>query len=450
MSRVEKPLGFNEILRKHASEVVGLLPSYGVVDAKGRYLHWNQFKRRLPSSINREAAWGAVKIARNGVLRDSSLLSEHGLPFRFFIPDSCHRTLHEVERLSAKLGQSHADTTAAESRRYLVDSLMMEEAISSAQLEGAATTRQVAKEMLSNDRPPQSDDELMILNNYLLMRAAKHEKNSDLTIDLICQFHQTATIGIKEDQVNPGQIRERNNIYVANSRGDVAHQPPAADALPERLQSLCDFANEKHDGSDGRMFIHPVVKAIILHFMLGYEHPFVDGNGRTARCLFYWFMLKSGYWAFEYISISSLLKNAPVKYGESFVYTETDDMDLTYFIVYQLEIIERAISEFISYIDGRKKEFYELMEWLEVTGIHKKLNYRQGHLLKKALRSPGRAFTAKEVTHDYDVSDGTARGDLERLVKLKVLGKIKDGKTYLYISRDDAAEAIRRISVKQS
>ncbi|MDY0191671.1 MAG: Fic family protein [Desulfuromonas sp.] len=449
MARVEKPLNFNEILKLHGTEVFNLLPSYGVVDEKGRYLHWNQFKRRLPAGINRVAAWGAVKLARVGVLRESGLFSEQDLPFRFFIPDSCHRTLHEVERLSARLGHSHADTTAAENRRYLVDSLMMEEAISSAQLEGAATTRQDAKEMLANDRPPRSDDEMMVVNNYLLMRAAKYEKQSELTIDLICHFHQIATTGIKEDQVNPGHIRERNNIYVASSSGDVAHQPPAADTLPERLQALCDFANEAHDGIDGRVFIHPVVKAIILHFMLGYEHPFVDGNGRTARCLFYWFMLKSGYWAFEYISISSLLKNAPIQYGESFIYTETDDMDLTYFIVYHLQIIERAINEFISYIEERRKEFYELMEWLEATGINKKLNYRQGHLLQKALRNPGRIFTAKEVTHDYDISDGTARTDLELLVKLKVLGKIKDGKTFLYISRDDAAEAIRRISARQ-
>ena len=447
MAKIEKPLNLKEILDKHALEASALLSSYGVVDAKGRYLHWNQFKRRLPAGTNRHAAWGAVKIARSGVLRDAGLVSEQGAPFQFFIPDSCHKTLHDVEQLNGRLGQSDAHTSATENRRYLVNSLMMEEAISSAQLEGAATTRQVAKEMLANERPPRSEDERMILNNYLLMRAAKHEKHSELTIDLICQFHQTATTGIKENVVHPGNIRERDDIYVG-SDNDIAHQPPAAHLLPERLQNLCDFANEAHDGMDGRIFIHPVVKAIILHFMLGYEHLFVDGNGRTARCLFYWFMLKNGYWAFEYISISSLLKEAPVQYGESFIYTETDEMDLTYFIVYQLKIIERAINEFLGYIEERKREFYELMEWLEDTGIQKKLNYRQGHLLKKALRNPGRVFTAKEVTHDYDISDGTARTDLELLVKLKVLGKVKDGKTFLYISRSDAADAIRRMSVR--
>jgi hypothetical protein len=43
------------------------------------------------------------------------------------------------------------------------------------------------------------------------------------------------------------------------------------------------------------VFIHPVMRAITLHFWLAYDHPFCDGNGRTARALFYWSMLKQGY-----------------------------------------------------------------------------------------------------------------------------------------------------------
>lgn len=97
------------------------------------------------------------------------------------------------------------------------------------------------------------------------------------------------------------------------------------------------------------------MKAIILHFMLGYEHPFRDGNGRTARALFYWFMLKSGYWPFEYISISTLLKEAPMQYGRSYVYTETDAFDLTYFVIYQLRVIERAMQAFMTYFEAKGK-----------------------------------------------------------------------------------------------
>lgn len=156
--------------------------------------------------------------------------------------------------------------------------------------------------------------------------------------------------------------------------------------------------------------------------MIGYEHPFNDGNGRTARCLFYWYMLKSGYRAFEYISISALLKQAPVQYGESYLFTETDDFDLTYFIYHQLKIIGRAMDGFLAHIEKKRSELHEVM----------------------GLRNPGRLFVAKEVKNDFDVSEGTARTDLEKLVKLKLLAKVREGKTWCYVARGDAAEQIKK------
>jgi Fic family protein len=80
--------------------------------------------------------------------------------------------------------------------------------------------------------------------------------------------------------------------------------PLANPDLPERMRALCAFANMR-TGVDG--FVHPIVRAIILHFMLAYDHPYVDGNGRTARALFYWSALKDGYWLIEYVSISRII-----------------------------------------------------------------------------------------------------------------------------------------------
>ncbi|WP_205340860.1 Fic family protein [Denitrificimonas caeni] len=443
MSRIKKPLQNKDIASISFERVLPLMRDYGVVDAKGRYLHWHELQRRIPTTVDREAVWAAIKLSRAAVLKSIGLVSESDEHFRLFIPDSCQQVIHRVEQLTAEIGLNRNTLTHTENSRYLVDSLMMEEAISSAQLEGAATTRKIAKEMLETEREPINDDERMVLNNYLLMRQAKYTKDEPLTVDLICQFHETATNGVNAAQVNPGFIRESDDVVVDDGQGDVAHVPPSFVLLPKRLEMLCEFANALHDGQEGRIFIHPMVKAIILHFMIGYEHPFRDGNGRTARCLFYWYMLKNGYWAFEYISISSLLKKAPVQYGESYLYTETDEFDLTYFVVYQMKIIGRAVHDFLGYIEEKRRDYFELMLWLEKTGVNKQLNYRQGQLLRKTLKNPGRVFTAKEVKNDFDVSEGTARSDLDGLVRLRVLAKVKEGKTYLYIARRDAEQGLK-------
>lgn len=448
MAKILKPKPFRVLLKEHAQVVFDLLADFKAVDSKGRYLHWHEFSRRVKSGINKEAAWAAVKIARSSGLKDLSLFSEDQQPFKLYMTDYCHKVIHDIEQLSGRLGGVAGSSAGhGQNTKYLVDSLMMEEAISSAQLEGAATTRKAAKEMLVKEREPQNDDERMILNNYLLMRHAKYNKDQPLSLELICEFHMIATLGVKDEEVTPGRFRETDDIFVGGRDDEVAHQPPKADLLLDRLENLCAFANEAHDGQDGRLFIHPVIKAVILHFMIGYEHPFRDGNGRTARCLFYWFMLKSGYWAFEYISISALLKQAPVQYGESYLFTENDDFDMTYFVLYQLKIIERAVAEFIQYFESKRREFYELMSWLDECGISKTLNYRQGHMLKKIIRNPGRIFISKELIHDYDISENTARKDLEGLVDLKALAKIKEGKSFLYVARSDAAENLRRGNV---
>lgn len=418
----------------------------GTVDAKGRYLHWHDLRRRLPASVDKEAAWVAIKMARQSLLKPVSLSAADGRPFQFCTPDAMAGTLHAIDRLCApSLREGGFDLSSHGQReQYLVETLMMEEAISSAQLEGAATTRQVARDMLIRERSPRTEDERMVFNNYLLMKEAKRARDEPLDLALMFRFHELATHGTVQAGVVPGEPRQNDDVVVVDRDGDVAHQPPPAYQLPARLKAVCRFATEQHDGREGRAFIHPAVKAIILHFMVGYEHPFVDGNGRTARALFYWYMLKTGYWPFEYISISALLKDAPIQYGEAYLFTETDDNDLTYFVVYQLRVIQRAMDAFLEYVRTRRREYLELMDWLADMGIGRRLNHRQGMLLRQALKNPGVGYTAKEVKNLFDVSENTARADLRVLEELEVLVPHKVGKTVEFLARADAAERLKR------
>jgi len=318
----------------------------------------------------------------------------------------------------------------------------MEEAISSSQLEGASTTRRVAKDMLINDRKPKNDDEAMILNNYLLMREIKRLVNEELTIDMILDLHRIATHGNNENGNIAGKFRQSNDIVISDGDDNILHQPPSYELIEERLAKVCEFANTQHLG-DEEIFIHPVIKAIFLHFMIGYEHPFSDGNGRTARSLFYWYMLKSGFDYFEYISISKLLKEAPKQYGMSFVYSEIDDNDLTYFIDYQLDIILRAIDELLQYLEQKSREFEEVNALLDSSSIGAILNFIQKDIVKKAIKNPGRIFTAKEIASDYDKSLNSARKYLNALVEHKILAIIKQGKTKEYIAPSNIQKILK-------
>jgi Fic family protein len=199
---------------------------------------------------------------------------------------------------------------------------------------------------------------------------------------------------------------------------------------------MCAFAN----GATPDNFIHPAVRAVLLHFWLAYDHPFVDGNGRTARALFYWSMLHAGYWLFEFISISTVLRKAPVKYGRSFLYTETDDNDLTYFLLAQAEVMRNAVHELHQYIQRKTDETRQVeaqlqsIEWF---------NHRQIEVIQHALKHPGHKYVIAAHQKAQDIAYQTARTDLMGLAERGILEQRKRGKQLVFVSPNDLAKRLR-------
>jgi len=431
----EFKLGLYDIF---SEENIKYFDNYKEVDGKGKYLYWDKIKYH--AKLNNDdpfVAWYSVKFHRELRQTPVELQNKENLWFTYAMHNSLMSKLYEISEFS----RDGLMPTNSIGNNYLFSSLVIEEAINSSQLEGASTTRKIAKKMIVSEREPKSPDERMIVNNYFLMKEVKKVKNESLTVDMILGFHEIATQGLNENGVIAGETRTDNEIFIGDNDGNNIYQPPKYEEIISRLEQLCDFANRNHAETH---FINPVIKAIILHFMIGYIHPFSDGNGRTARALFYWFMLKNGYDYFEYISISKLLKVAPVKYSKSYLYTEYDDNDLNYFIYYQIDIILRAIDDLRTFIEKKIQEFEDLTYMLRDSSLAEKLNFIQKDIIKKAIKNPGRIFTALEVSADYDISANTSRKYLNELVKNKILIGSKDGRLVTYISPENLNDILKK------
>ncbi|MGB5276844.1 MAG: Fic family protein, partial [Gammaproteobacteria bacterium] len=332
--------------------------------------------------------------------------------------------------------------------RYLVSSLI-EEAITSSQLEGAATTREVAKAMLRSGRSPQDRNERMILNNFHVMQRIRELQDEPLTPELILFMHRIVTEGTLDDPGAEGRLRRANEkISVMDATHTIVlHEPPQAKILPARLQRLCAFANQNDSAEP---FVHPVIRAILLHYMLAYDHPFVDGNGRTARALFYWSMARAGYWLMEYISISRLIKEAPVKYGYAYLYSETDNNDVTYFIIHQLDIIQRAIVALHEYLERKgaeRRSAEKLLRYAPV--LANALNHRQVAILSHALRHPGHDYTVESHRRSHQITPQTARTDLLQLVELNLFEQYKRGRAFVFAAQEDLRQRIEAAAKKK-
>ena len=423
---------------------LGLGPLVG-----GRYFHWDELRHRTPpEGLTHEAWWAGIKIARQGLLKPLPFQDKRRRPILFGMPDPVLRALHEVDwRVGGAVAMDQPVVSGEDRDRYLVSSLI-EEAITSSQLEGATTTHEEAKTMLRSGRKPRDRSELMILNNFRVMERIRELRHEPLSPEVVLAMHRIVSEGTLDDPTAAGRRRRADEkIQVQDrQRAIVLHDPPPAASLPQRFDRLCAFANAKDRDEP---FVHPVIRAILLHYMLGYDHPFVDGNGRTARALFYWSLARSGYWLMEYVSISRLLKQAPTQYGRVYLYSETDDNDTTYFILHQLSVIERAIDALYEYIARKTAEQRSAERLLRhAPGLADQLSHRQVALLTHALKHPGHGYTVESHRRSHRVTLQTARTDLQLLAKFKLLERRKRGRAFLFYAPEDLRARIKSAARK--
>lgn len=409
------------------------------------YLHWDKLRHLdPPEGLTHRQWWAAIKWRRKSSQRELPLTDLEGRPFTYSTPDEVLRLLHHVDQhCSGEIAMPEVVTADEHAqRRYLVNSLM-EEAIRSSQLEGATTSRRVAKELIRSGRPPKDRSEQMIVNNYNALLFMRDHIDDDLTPGLVLELQRILTQDTLDNPDAAGRLQrpdEERIAVVDREDGSVIHQPPPADQLPERLRTMCDFANQKDEGP---AFLHPVVRAVLLHFWVGYDHAFEDGNGRTARALFYWAMKRQGYWLVEYLSISHILQNAPGQYSRAFLLTETDEGDTTYFVLYQLKVIERAVEELHRYLDRKVTEVKRVESLIRDLD---KFNHRQLAVLGECLRDPERAYTFTSHAAEHMVTHETARHDLQQLLGYGLFERRKEGKRFVFFPATDLAARLPEVA----
>jgi Fic family protein len=412
----------------------------------GKYLHWDDaLRREPPEGLSHEAWWASVLLGRNALMQALPLLDKSGKPFKFATPSPVLIDLHHIDRdATGQINSSASEPFHEDPNHYLMSSLI-EEAITSSQLEGASTTRQVAAEMLRAGRKPRDHSEAMIFNNYRAMEHLRSLKKEAITPEQILELHRILTEGTLEDPKDAGRLRKTDDVHVVDARDHtIIHKPPAFAELPKRLERLCIFANADESSLP---FVHPVLRAILLHFMIGYDHPFVDGNGRTARALFYWSLARSGYWLMEYTSISHILRKAPAKYMRAYLYTETDNNDTTYFLLHQLSTIRRAIvalQEYLARKVGEQKETERLLS--ASPKLRSRFNHRQVALLTHALKSPGEGYRVDAHQRSHNVVYQTARNDLLDLHAPGLLEKQKQGNAFVFFAPEDLRERLSALA----
>lgn len=397
------------------------------------YLYWDKVKYII-SEVDGSSLWHATKIIRS---INSKKIQFGKYAFQYRITNKMQELLHQFDMNFGGniLSQS---IIPQENKDYYLINTIMEEAIASSQMEGASTTRKVAKEMLRKQAKPINKSQQMIANNFETIHHIVTNPKKEINDASLKEIHSLIAHKTLDNSHEEGIFRQSDNILVMDGiSGKIAHTPPSYTEINELTQDLYRFFNS----NDSKNFIHPIIKGIIIHFILAYIHPFTDGNGRTARSLVYWYLIKEGYWLTEYLSISRIIARSKRQYEKAFLYTEIDDNDLSYFILYKLNVMSKAYQQLKLYLEKKSEEENSIHRFHHLDN----LNERQYQILKIISEKPNTVLTAKEIEIRFGVTNRTAHTDLGGLVTMNLLTEIKLNKRKIgYIRSDEFEEIIRQ------
>lgn len=381
------------------------------------YLYWTELKYKdwIPNNYSQLDFWILTKFKRNINSIETPIKAQNGKYFRFYETQNFKKILNE---LVSKEIKDNLDN-------YLKSSFI-EESISSSEIEGAHTTRRRAKKIILGDEKPVTNSDKMILNNFNAMHELQEKyRDSNLTLDIIKDLHRILTANdesIEENKKGVFRTDEDEIIIGDNLKNEYTYKTPNTDFLNTEIKNLINFANQDN------YTISPIVKAIMIHFWFSYLHPFVDGNGRLARCLFYWFLLKNRLDIFAYYPISTLIKKSRKQYDNAFIYSEQDDNDLNYFIDYNLRKILEAKGAFEKYFKEKEEE----QKNINKISFDNDLNFRQEQLLKDINLNKFSYITLTYYINLFNISKPTGIKDLQGLAEKNLVSSKKAGKEVRY------------------
>lgn len=386
---------------------------------QGRYLSLKEIQYRLQQQGTLPLAWSELSMKMMVARKVGSIplfMSSIDRKFWFFPSDSLTRKLDEIERIGIEL-YNRINQQSSFRQDFFLDSTI-EEAITSAIYEGAHTTRAQAQQLIASGNNPKNKDEWMLFNNFHAMKWVQDHRNDPVSRQLILGLHGIVTRNTMEgDDANFSGKFRNDKVFVGPHEG-VPYQS-IEDAVDEAISIT----------SKNPRYIHPLIRGILLHYFIAYIHPFFDGNGRSARALFYFKSIRNKLDYVQLLSVSAYLKEHGRQYETSFEKVLENDFDITYFIDFCLDSIYSALTA----VSRKATYLLRIGELRAEIG----LSVNQVGLIQRMALHKFRTVSSEEYSVQIGMSREIARQELKMLTALGLLKESKQGKKNVYgISRE--------------
>jgi len=281
----------------------------------------------------------------------------------------------------------------------------------STHIEGTALSLEQARNILEGKKVKgvDRDDEKELLNYKRAMDFVSKYlgKGDPVNEGIVRELHKILVKGVRGENADPGNCRKIQN-YVVNSRTrEVVYTPPAPLNVPHLMREFTKWINEAED-------ISPVLVSGIAQFQFVHIHPFIDGNGRTARLLSTLILYKTGYDFKRLFTISEYYDKDRPAYYRVIQTVRKNNMDMTTWLEYFVDGLRSQMAEIqvkgeqLIKQDGRLQKIKKI-------GLNKRQEKAVKHLIIKG------ALSVNEYRSAASCIRRTAQRDLEELVGKKVV-----------------------------
>ena len=317
-----------------------------------------------------------------------------------------HRHLAELKGLCESLPN----------RAILLDTLAMQEAKDSSEIENIITTHD---ELFAYEQNSTASPAAKEVQNYI---AALHVGYEDVRDSGLIRANTVLRVQEQVEQNNAGFRKVPGTILKNQSTGATVYEPPQDAVVIEKLMGQwVDFIHAD-DGFD------PILRMAIAHHQFESIHPFYDGNGRTGRILNLLMLQRDGLLDLPVLYLSRYITSTKKQYYELLQSTR-DTHNWVDWCVYMIKGVALTAKSEIRLI----KNLRELMQTTKHRLRDELPKIYSQELLNNLFRYP---YTKIEfVERDLGVSRITAAKHLDTLNAKGLVEKKKIGRTNFYINR---------------
>jgi Fic family protein len=259
--------------------------------------------------------------------------------------------------------------------------------------------------------------------NYLdvLRNIERYAKKGHIEERGVLSLHGDVSKEVLKDPSHEGRYRD-TQVVVANSvTGKVIFVPPPPDEVPKHTKDLVLWID-----SDKSSNLHPVLVAGIAHYEFVRIHPFVDGNGRTARALATLILVTRGFDIKRFFALDDYYDSNRPNYYQVLNKVDQESLDLTGWLEYFTEGVLVAISRVRERVLELSTDRRKMKQRGQIA-----LTTRQMEILEAAIRD-GR-ITSGDVAKRYRISPQAARKELRKMIDLGILERKGEGRASHFV-----------------